>query len=164
MDADRVAQRALELHEKASMPLAEALALAIREAAPGPIWPCAKLVIRDGQVSLQSHQYAPGLPDGEHDVFPVAVNANREPFWCEPTQTWLYKDETRKAFKNRPLDPQPPAPAQRFMVSSIKHQAGIVTLVTLNAEDVRPPLEAGQEVMLAPGVALPQPGQENDRA
>lgn len=80
MDADRVAQRALDLHEKASMPLAEALALAINEAAPSPIWPCAKLVIKDGQVSLLSHQYAPGLPDGEHDVYPLPVDAEECPY------------------------------------------------------------------------------------
>lgn len=79
MDADRVAQRALDLHEKASMPLAEALALALREAAPGPIWPCAKLVIRDGVVCVSSHQYAPGLPDGEHDVYPLPVDADAAP-------------------------------------------------------------------------------------
>jgi hypothetical protein len=42
-----------------------------------------------------------------------------------------------------------PAPAaQRFIVTSIKHKVGIVTLCTLNAEDVQPPLEAGQEVAL----------------
>ncbi|HEY0915671.1 MAG TPA: hypothetical protein VGE22_12440 [Solimonas sp.] len=79
MDADRVAQRALDLHEKASMPLAEALALAINEAAPGPIWPCAKLVIRNGVVCVSSHQYAPGLPDGEHDVYPLPVDADACP-------------------------------------------------------------------------------------
>jgi len=79
MDADRVAQRALELHEKASMPLAEALVLAINEAAPSPIWPCAKLVIRNGVVCVSSHQYAPGLPDGEHDVYPLPVDSDAEP-------------------------------------------------------------------------------------
>lgn len=79
MDADRVAQRAMDLHEKASMPLAEALALAINEAAPSPIWPCAKLVIKGGVVSLESHQYAPGLPDGEHDVYPLPVDSDAEP-------------------------------------------------------------------------------------
>lgn len=91
MDADRVAQRALELHDKASMPLAEALALALREAAASPIWPCAKLVIRNGVVCVSSHQYAPGLPDGEHDVYPLPadsdarladVDATAEPELC----------------------------------------------------------------------------------
>lgn len=75
MDADHVAQRALDLHEKAFMPLSQALELALSEATPSPIWPCAKLVIKDGQVSLLSHQYAPGLPDGEHDVYPLLVDS-----------------------------------------------------------------------------------------
>ena len=78
MDADRVAQRALELHDNASMPLVEALTLALNEAA-GPIWPCAKLAIRDGKVTTESHQYAPGLPDGEHDVYPMPVDTDAAP-------------------------------------------------------------------------------------
>lgn len=166
MNIEAVSQRALELHEKASMPLSEALALAMREAAPGPIWPIARLFIDSGgNVCGDSHLYAPGLPEGEHDVYPLPVDANAAPFWCEQTETWLYKDETRKAFKNRPLDPQPPKPPQRFMVSSIKHQAGIVSLVTLNAEDVLPPLESGQEVTLMPahGVGVALKVKENDR-
>jgi hypothetical protein len=83
MDAERVAQRALDLHEKASMPLAEALQLALDEAS-GPIWPCAKLVIRNGVVCVSSHQYAPGLPDGEHDVYPLPVDADACPSGVAP--------------------------------------------------------------------------------
>lgn len=80
MDADRVAQRTLELHEKASMPLSEALALALSEAAPGPIWPIARLFIDSaGNVCSDSHLYAPGLPEGEHDVYPLPVNADGAP-------------------------------------------------------------------------------------
>lgn len=91
MNADRVAQRALELHDNLSMPLAEALALAINEAAQSPIWPCAKLVIKGGVVSLESHQYAPGLPDGEHDVYPRPVDADGA-----PTHGVAVPDESRK--------------------------------------------------------------------
>ena len=80
MDADRVAQRALELHERASMPLSEALALAINEAAPGPIWPIARLFIDSaGNVCSDSHLYAPGLPEGEHDVYPLPVDSGARP-------------------------------------------------------------------------------------
>jgi hypothetical protein len=79
MNHEAVTARALDLHEKASMPLAQALELALSEATPSPIWPCAKLVIKDGQVSLLSHQYAPGLPDGEHDVYPLPVDSDAEP-------------------------------------------------------------------------------------
>lgn len=80
IDADRVAQRALDLHEKASMPLAEALALALREAAPSPIWPIARLFIDSaGNVCSDSHLYAPGLPEGEHDVYPLPVDADAAP-------------------------------------------------------------------------------------
>lgn len=32
-------------------------------------------------------------------------------FWSEFTQTWLRRDETRRAFKNVALSPQPPARA-----------------------------------------------------
>lgn len=78
MDAERVAQRAIDLHELAFMPLAQALELALREAT-GPIWPCAKLVIRNGVVCVSSHQYAPGLPDGEHDVYPLPVDSDAVP-------------------------------------------------------------------------------------
>jgi hypothetical protein len=88
MDADRVAQRALELHEKASMPLAEALALALREAAPGPIWPIARLFIDSGgNVCGASRLYAPGLPEGEHDVYPLPVDAAAAPIaGVQPSQ------------------------------------------------------------------------------
>lgn len=79
MNHEAVAARALELHEKAFMPLSQALELALSEAAPSPIWPCAKLVIKDGQVNLLSHQYAPGLPDGEHDVYPLPVDSDACP-------------------------------------------------------------------------------------
>lgn len=79
MNHEAVAARALDLHEKASMPLSQALELALSEATPSPIWPCAKLVIKGGMVSLESHQYAPGLPDGEHDVYPLPVDAGAVP-------------------------------------------------------------------------------------
>lgn len=47
------------------------------------------------------------------------------------------------------------------MVSSIKHRAGIVTLVTMNAEDVLPPLEAGQHVTLSPLGVLGTPKEDD---
>ena len=73
MDADRIAQRAFDLHEGCQMPLDQALALALKEA-NGPIWPIAKLVVRDGEIASAT-LYTPGLPDGEHDVFPLPVDS-----------------------------------------------------------------------------------------
>lgn len=37
-------------------------------------------------------------------------------FWCGPTTTWLYRDDSRLAFKNRaaPLQPPPPGRLQRL--------------------------------------------------
>lgn len=79
MNIEAVTARALDLHEKAFMPLSQALELALSEAAPSPIWPCAKLVIKDGLISRESNFYAPGLPDGEHDVYPCPVDSDAEP-------------------------------------------------------------------------------------
>jgi hypothetical protein len=41
---------------------------------------------------------------------PPTSSAPAHRFWCEATQTWLYRDDSRRAFKNRPLDEQPPPP------------------------------------------------------
>lgn len=105
MNIEAVTQRAIDLHEKAFMPLSQALELALSEAAPSPIWPCAKLVIRGGKVTAESHQYAPGLPDGEHDVYPLPVDSDAEPapsvpevspvkHWCETCEGLGTIDET----------------------------------------------------------------------
>lgn len=52
---------------------------------------------------------------------------------------------------------------QQFIVTSIKHLAGVVTLVTREEDAVQPPLESGQLVTLtradAHGVALPRAAQ-----
>lgn len=46
-----------------------------RAADAAPQAPCAKLVITDDhQISETSHQYAPGLPPGEHDVYCVPMS------------------------------------------------------------------------------------------
>jgi hypothetical protein len=43
-----------------------------------PIWPIAKLTIKDG-LCVRAGLYAPGLPDGEHNVYPLPVNADAVP-------------------------------------------------------------------------------------
>lgn len=45
-----------------------------------PIWPIARLFIDSGgNIGGDSHLYAPGLPEGVHDVYPLPVNADAVP-------------------------------------------------------------------------------------
>lgn len=44
----------------------------------GEIWPIAKLVIDNGKVTAASTLFAPGLPDGEHEVYPVPMMSDAE--------------------------------------------------------------------------------------
>lgn len=45
-----------------------------------PIWPIARLFIDSGgNVCGDSHLYAPGLPEGVHDVYPLPVDAEAVP-------------------------------------------------------------------------------------
>jgi hypothetical protein len=78
--------------------------------------------------------------------------------WTIITNEWFAKETAANG--NLPIEPLFTHPAQastaqRFMVTSINHKAGIVTLCTLNAEDVQPPLESGQEVTLSQASTVP---------
>jgi hypothetical protein len=61
----------------------EAAAMLRRWPASGeahPIWPIARLFIDSGgNICGDSHLYAPGLPEGVHDVYPLPVNADAVP-------------------------------------------------------------------------------------
>ncbi len=79
-EESQILKRTNDLHEKAGMPWEEAEALARRESAqptPDDIWPIAKLTIKGASISARL--YAPGLPDGEHDVYPVPLVAPAHP-------------------------------------------------------------------------------------
>lgn len=64
----------------------------------GPIAPIAAIrVSEDGMVEVL-HLYAPGLPAGEHDLFPVPLNPNGEmrPMWsAQPPSGFQIGDKVR---------------------------------------------------------------------
>lgn len=51
---------------------------------PGAIWPIARLFVDSGgNIAGDSHLYAPGLPEGVHNVYPLPVNADEVPIATE---------------------------------------------------------------------------------
>lgn len=52
---------------------------------PNTIFPIAKLTVRDG-LAVRAGLYAPGLPDGDHDVYPAASSQPPAPEW-QPIET-----------------------------------------------------------------------------
>jgi hypothetical protein len=59
------------------------------------IAPIAKIIVRDDKIESAS-MYAPGLPDGEHDLFPVPVDSRGEwkPMWeSEPPNYCRWDDD-----------------------------------------------------------------------
>lgn len=66
-----------------------------------PVAPIVKIKVTDGEI-LRATFYAPGLPDGEHDLFPVPLNPNGqlEPFMRRPDEprgsftVWAVRNKT----------------------------------------------------------------------
>lgn len=65
------------------------------------VWPIVNVTVDETGKIIEAKQYAPGLPPGSHDVYPVKV-----PYMDEHTEAWLavcrVLDETRPRWRDGP--------------------------------------------------------------
>lgn len=86
----------------------------------GEIWPSATVIVDEQGNVISAKLYAPGLPAGRHDLFPVRV-----PYMDEHTEAWLAVSNTLKAVDPDYLNGHGNAIEQA--VAAIRKLASLVT-------------------------------------